>query len=150
MKTILTILITTISYIGVYSQTPPPPPPPPPPPQEETFQVVEEMPRFPGCEEEPKKKRYDCSTDKLLAFIYENIRYPEEAKRDSVEGTVVVQYVIQKDGSITETRIAKSIGGGCDEEVLRVVGLMPKWEPGRQRGRAVRVRYTLPVKFRLE
>lgn len=146
MKTMLAMLICTISYTSVYSQQPPPPPPS----DEEIFQVVEEMPRFPGCKDEPKKKRNDCANKKLLEFIYKNIKYPAEARRDSIEGTVVVQFVIQKNGSISQAKIVKKVGGGCDEEVLRVVSLMPIWEPGRQRGRAVRVRYTLPVKFRLD
>ena len=144
MKTILTILICSISYISVYSQQPPPPPL-----EEEIYQVVDEMPRFPGCEEESEKKRNNCASKKMLEFLYTNIKYPAEARRDTVEGTVVVQYVVEKDGSISEAKIVKSVSGGCDEEVLRVVSLMPIWVPGKQRGAAVRVRYTLPVKFRL-
>ena len=125
MKTILTILVFTISFVSVYSQNPPPPPPPPPPLEEETFQVVEEMPKFPGCEELPKKKRLDCANKNLLEFIYKNITYPQEARQDSIEGTVVVQFIVEKNGSLTGTRIVKEVGGGCDEEVLRIIDMMP-------------------------
>ena len=136
---------------------PPPPPPPPPPPKEEVeeiFKVVEDMPRFPGCENEPKDQREDCSKKKLLQFIYKNIKYPPIAKENGIEGTVVIQFVVDKNGDITEPTIVKDIAGQCGTEALRVVKLMnsmgEKWIPGKQRGRPVKVRYTLPVKFRLE
>jgi protein TonB len=138
----------------VKAAPPPPPPPPPPPAAEEIFQVVEDMPRFPGCENEPKDQREDCSKKKLLQFIYKNIKYPPIAKENGIEGTVVIQFVVDKNGDITEPTIVKDIAGQCGTEALRVVKLMnsmgEKWIPGKQRGRPVKVRYTLPVKFRLE
>jgi periplasmic protein TonB len=139
----------------VVKAAPPPPPPPPPPPAEEIFQVVEDMPRFPGCEDEPtKEKRIECANNKLLQFIYKNIKYPPIAKENGIEGTTVIQFVVDQSGKITEPTIVKDIGGQCGQEALRVVKLMnemgEKWIPGKQRGRPVKVRYTLPVKFRLE
>ena len=133
----------------------PPPPPPPPPAVEEIFKVVEQMPRFPGCEdlgsEEEKKK---CAQDELLKFIYKNIKYPAIARENGVEGTVVVTFVVEKDGAVTDARVVRDIGAQCGDEALRVVELMNKqgikWTPGKQRGRSVRVQFNLPVKFKLE
>ncbi|MCB9285535.1 MAG: energy transducer TonB [Lewinellaceae bacterium] len=132
----------------------PPPPPPPPPPQpkvEEIFKVVEDMPRFPGCEDQSNKdERKKCAETKMLEYIYKNIKYPAIARENGVEGTVVITFVVEKDGSITDARVARDIGAQCGQEALRVVEEMPKWVPGKQRGRAVRVQFNLPVKFRLE
>ncbi|MBK8489563.1 MAG: TonB family protein [Saprospirales bacterium] len=132
----------------------PPPPPPPPPPQpkvEEIFKVVEDMPRFPGCEDESNKDdRKKCAEQKMLEYIYKNIKYPAIARENGVEGTVVITFVVEKDGAITDARIARDIGAQCGQEALRVVDDMPKWVPGKQRGRAVRVQFNLPVKFKLE
>ena len=113
------------------------------------YQVVEEMPRFPGCENESKDKRMDCVNKKFLTFIYENLIYPEEAKRNETEGTVIVQFVIKKDGSIDNYKIVKDIGDGCAKEAIRALKEMPIWIPGKQRRKPVNVRYTLPVKFKL-
>ncbi len=135
---------------------PPPPPPPPPAPEvEEIFKVVEQMPRFPGCEsmsgsDDAKKA---CADRKLMEFIYKNIRYPSIARENNIEGTVVVQFVVDKDGRISNARIIRDIGANCGEEALRVVNLMNQlpeaWTPGRQRARPVHVLFNLPVKFRL-
>ena len=132
----------------------PPPPPPPPPPvekEEEIFKIVEEMPHFPGCEKIRKKeKREKCAQDEMLKFIYKNIKYPNIAKETGVEGTVVISFVVEKDGSITDVRIVRDIGAGCGKEAMRVVKMMPKWVAGKQRGRPVRVQFNLPVKFKLQ
>ena len=138
---------------------PPPPPPPPPPPKEEAeeiFKVVEEMPRFPGCEEmtaSASEKRM-CANRKMLQYIYEHIRYPAVARDNNIEGTVVVSFVVDTDGSIDDAQVVRDIGGGCGTEALRVVEMMnsmpQKWTPGRQRGREVKVLFNLPVKFKLE
>ncbi len=132
----------------------PPPPPPPPPPKkepEEIFKVVEEMPTFPGCESiSDKAERKKCVDKKLLEFIYGNIKYPAIARENGVEGMVVITFVVEKDGSITDARIARDIGAGCGQEALRVVNMMPKWNPGKQRGRPVRVQFNLPIRFKLE
>jgi protein TonB len=102
----------------------------------------------------PKRKGSVCGSKKLLEFIYKNIKYPAIARENGVEGTVVVQFVVEKDGSIEAAKVVRDIGAGCGEESLRVVELMNKknlkWTPGKQRGRAVRVQFNLPVKFRLE
>lgn len=131
---------------------PPPPPPPPPPPKKEAeiFRRVEEMPMFPGCENKPKDDRKQCAEEKLLKFIYKNIKYPAIARENNIQGTVVASFVIEKDGSITDAKILRDIGGQCGDEALRVVNMMPKWTPGKQRGRAVRVQFNLPVRFKLE
>ncbi len=132
---------------------PPPPPPPPPPKKEpdEIFKVVEEMPTFPGCEHiTDKAARKACVDQKLLEFIYSNIKYPAIARENGVEGMVVITFVVEKDGSITDARIARDIGAGCGQEALRVVKMMPKWNPGKQRGRPVRVQFNLPIRFKLE
>lgn len=137
---------------------PPPPPPPPPPPEpevEEIFKVVEEMPRFPGCEDKGSAaEKKQCADKKMLEFIYKNIKYPAIARENGVEGTCVIQFVVEKDGAIADAKVVRDIGAQCGQEALRVVNLMNqkglKWTPGKQRGRAVKVQFNLPVKFRLE
>ncbi len=150
---------TIIEAPPVVEDAPPPPPPPPPPPEpkvEEIFRVVEQMPRFPGCENQggTDKEKKACAERKLLEYIYKNIKYPAIARENGVEGNVVVQFVVDKDGSINKAKVVRDIGAGCGEEALRVVELMNtkglKWTPGKQRGRAVKVQFNLPIKFRLE
>jgi len=148
----------TIVEAPVVEDAPPPPPPPPPPPKptvEEIFKVVEDMPRFPGCEDLPsKEERKQCADKKMLEFIYKNIKYPAIARENGVEGTAVVQFVVEKDGSISDARVVRDPGAQTGSEALRVVELMKnkgiQWIPGKQRGRAVRVQFNLPVRFRLE
>lgn len=129
-------------------------PPSPPPAQHtgdvELFKIVEEMPYFAGCEDLPKAERKACGDKKMLEFIYQNLRYPAQARENGVEGTVVVTFIVEKDGQIKEPRIVREIGGGCGDEVLRVVNLMPRWVPGKQKGETVRVQFNLPVRFKLE
>lgn len=138
---------------------PAPPPPPPPPPKEEDvqeiFKVVEEMPRFPGCENETTAEaRKACADKKMLEFIYKNIKYPAIARENGVEGTAVITFVVEKDGTVSDARVVRDIGAQCGQEALRVVNLMNsqsiKWTPGKQRGRPVRVQFNLPVRFKLE
>lgn len=133
---------------------PPPPPPPPPPPEpevEEIFKIVEEMPTFPGCEDvADKDARKKCADEKMLQYVYKNIKYPPIARENGVEGMVVIQFVVEKDGKITGAKIVRDIGAQCGGEALRVVNKMPQWNPGKQRGRAVRVQFNLPVRFKLE
>ncbi len=122
-----------------------------PPKDEEVFKVVEEMPRFPGCEDvADASERKKCAEQKMLEFIFMNIKYPAEAREKGIEGTAYVKFVIEKDGSITGAEIVRNLDGGCGEELKRLVGTMPKWIPGKQRGRAVRVQFMLPVKFKLD
>ncbi len=103
----------------------------------EIFTVVESMPSFPGGE----------------AALYKYLsktNYPTMAQESGVQGRVYVTFVVEVDGSITDIRILRGIGGGCDEEAMRVVKAMPRWNPGRQRGQSVRVQFNLPVRFVLQ
>jgi len=138
----------------------PPPPPPPPPPKEpemeEIFKVVEDMPRFPGCEDIPgtKEEKKNCASKKLMAYLYANLKYPQIARENGVEGTVVIRFVVNRTGKISNAEVLRDIGAGCGAEALRVVNDMNnkvgKWIPGHQAGRPVNVMFTLPVKFRLK
>jgi len=106
-------------------------------PSTEVFQIVENMPSFPGGD------------DALFKFLGENITYPMEAKNAGIEGVVYVSFVIGEKGEITETKILRGIGGGCDEEAMRVIRSMPNWEPGTINKKPVRVQYNLPIRFSL-
>jgi protein TonB len=108
------------------------------PVQAEIFTVVEEQPGYPGGEEA------------RISFLQQNIKYPEEAKELGIQGRVFVTFVVEVDGSISDVRVLRGIGGGCDEEAIRVVRAMPKWVPGKQRGVPVRVQFNLPIKFTLQ
>lgn len=134
---------------------PPPPPPPPPTNEKEIFKVVEEMPRFPGCESlGTVAEKKACADKKMLEFIYANIQYPSIARENNIEGTVVIRFVVDKDGNVSDAEIIREIGGGCGDEALRIVKMMgklpEKWIPGKQRGRPVNVYFTLPVRFMLK
>ena len=121
-------------------------------PNESVYKVVEEMPRFPGCESQKidLDKKTKCSQEKMLQYIYENLKYPGLARENGIEGTVVVQYKIGKDGKIYDVVVTRDIGQGCGEEAARIVRSMPNWIPGMQRGKPVAVLFTLPIKFMLE
>ena len=109
-------------------------------PTQEIFKEVDKMPRFPGCEDVADKElQKECHQKEMLMFIYKNIKYPKEARDQGLQGTNVVQFVVEKDGSITNEKLVRGIGGGTDEECLRVVRLMPNWLPGMNNGKAVRV-----------
>lgn len=99
----------------------------------EPYTIVEEMPEFPGGKEA------------LFAYIGKELKYPAE----DVEGVVYVTFVVEADGSITGVKVLRGIGHGCDEEAVRVVSGMAKWKPGKQRGEAVRVKYNLPIRYKL-
>ncbi|MBK6347661.1 MAG: TonB family protein [Bacteroidales bacterium] len=103
----------------------------------EIFTVVEESPHYPGGDE------------MRIKFLQENIKYPQAAREALISGLVYITFVIEIDGSITDIRVLKGIGGGCNEEAVRVIGLMPKWIPGKQRGKPVRVQFSMPVQFKL-
>lgn len=159
------------------SATPPPPPPPPPAPstvleivddeeevveeevvetevqentvveapvqreeeveEEQIFTIVEEQPSFPGGVEE------------MYKYLGKAVKYPEMAKDAGISGTVYVTFEVDKEGNIKDVKVLRGIGGGCDEEAIRVVKAMPKWKPGKQRGKPVRVQFNLPIKFTL-
>lgn len=119
----------------------PPPPKEKEPEEPEIFTIVEEMPEFPGGQAA------------LFKFLAENTKYPAMARENGIEGTVFVGFVVMEDGTISNVQIKRGLpggGAGCDEEAIRVVKTMPKWKAGKQRGKAVRVAYTLPFKFKLE
>ena len=113
---------------------------PEPPKEEETkvFDVVEQMPSFPG------------GPSALMQYLSSNIKYPVVAEENGVQGRVVCTFVVERDGSITDVRVIKSVDPSLDKEAVRVVKSMPKWIPGKQNGSAVRVKYTVPVTFRLQ
>lgn len=123
---------------------------------DEVFKVVEQMPRFPAeCPDATDDTALKhCADRAMLEFIYKNIKYPKVARDAGTEGMVVVSFIVEKDGSISGSKIIRDIGNGCGVEALRVVDLMQeqniRWEPGKQRGRTVRVQFNLPIRFKLE
>ena len=100
--------------------------------------IVEEMPLFPGGDTE------------RIKFLAANILYPTQAKENGIQGTVYFQFIVDSKGNITDVKILRGIGGGCDEEAFRVIKMMPQWKPGRQNGRTVRVLYNMPVSFKIQ
>ena len=117
---------------------PPPPPAPKPEVSNKVFDVVEEMPHFPG------------GPAALQAFLSSNTKYPVVAQENGVQGRVIVSFVVERDGSITDVKVVRSVDPSLDREATRVVKSMPRWSPGKQNGSAVRVKYTVPVVFRLQ
>lgn len=118
-------------------------PPPPPKPKveevtEEIFVVVEEQPEFPG------------GNTAMMKFLSDNIKYPLIAQENGIQGRVITNFVVERDGSITDVQVVRGVDPSLDREAIRVIQSMPKWKAGRQRGSAVRVRFTLPVVFRLQ
>jgi len=110
------------------------------PKEEETkvFDVVEQMPSFPGGDAE------------LMKFLHDHIKYPVVAEENGIQGRVIAQFVVERDGSISDVKVIKSVDPSLDKEAIRVLKSMPKWIPGKQNGSAVRVKYTVPVTFRLQ
>jgi periplasmic protein TonB len=103
----------------------------------EIFTIVEKMPEFPGGDEA------------RIKFLGENIKYPQMAKESGIQGTVYVTFVVEGNGAISNVKVLRGIGGGCDEEAIRVVKIMPKWKSGEQRGKPVRVQFNMPIRFTL-
>ena len=101
------------------------------------FTYVEEMPEFPGGQ------------GGLMKFLHQNIEYPEDARSESIEGKVIVQFIVNENGSISDITILRGIYPSCDSEVIRVLSKMPQWKPGKQNGTAVKVYFKLPVTFKL-
>lgn len=146
----------------VLEAAPVPPPPPPPPPEleeEMVFRVCEEMPRFPGCEDQNLKsaERSKCSKEAMFTYIQENLVYPAEAKQNGVEGSVVIQFRIDKKGKMYDLKIVRELSDGSGENscAKAAMDLMTKmknektWSPGKQRGRPILFQYTLPIKFKI-
>ena len=105
--------------------------------EEKVFNVVEQMPAFPG------------GMDEMMKYLSMNVRYPEAAKKAGLQGRVVVQFVVEADGSVSNAKVVRSVNEELDAEAVRVIEKMPKWKPGMQDGKAVRVRYNIPIAFRL-
>ncbi|MFZ4401250.1 MAG: energy transducer TonB [Bacteroidales bacterium] len=103
----------------------------------DVFTIVEKAPEFPGGDKARVK------------FLIKNLVYPKTARETGIEGTVFISFVVETDGSISHSKVIRGIGGGCDEEAIRVIKLMPKWEPGKQSGKNVRVQFNMPFKFTL-
>lgn len=119
---------TEIEYVEVVEETVA---------EEEIFTIVEQMPSYPGGEEA------------MFKYLSKNINYPQMAADAGITGRVYITFVVEKNGEVTDVRVLKGIGGGCDEEAIRVIKQMPKWNPGKQRGKSVKVQFNLPVNFTL-
>jgi periplasmic protein TonB len=104
---------------------------------DDIYTVVEVQPAFSGGDEA------------RILYLQNNIHYPLEARKAGIQGTVYVTFVVEKDGTITDIKILRGIGGGCDEEVVRLISHMPKWSPGMQKGKPVRVQFNMPIRFTL-
>ena len=117
---------------------PPPPPAPKPEVATKVFDVVEEMPSFPG------------GNAALMSYLNSNTKYPVVAQENGVQGRVIISFVVERDGSISDVKVARSVDPSLDREAQRVVKSMPRWTPGKQNGQTVRVKYTVPVVFRLQ
>jgi protein TonB len=126
------------SKAQIQTYTPPPPPKQVEEEEEEIFVVVENQPEFPGGEAA------------MMKFLSENIKYPVIAQENGIQGRVICNFVVERDGSITDVQVVRGVDPSLDKEAVRVIQSMPKWKPGMQRGKPVRVRFTLPVVFRLQ
>ena len=113
-------------------------PEPKPEVENKVFDVVEQMPSFPG------------GMQALMEYLGNNVKYPVVAQENGVQGRVVVSFVVERDGSITDVKVVRSVDPSLDKEAVRVVKSMPRWIPGKQNGQAVRVKYNVPVAFRLQ
>ena len=109
----------------------------PEPEEEEVFMVVEDAPEFPG------------GINALLEYLKKNIKYPAICRDNNIQGRVIVSFVVNKDGKIVDPEVVKGVNPSLDKEALRVISTMPNWKPGYQRGKPVRVKYSVPVNFRL-
>lgn len=105
---------------------------------DKVLEKAEVMPEFPGGEQA------------MMDFVAKNVQYPQEARDKEISGRVLVGFIVEKDGSIGDVKVVKGIGGGCDEEAVRVVKAMPKWKPGMDKGKPVRVSYVMPFTFKLQ
>jgi len=105
---------------------------------DKVLEKAEVMPEYPGGDQA------------MMQFVADNVKYPQEAIDKEVSGRVMVGFVVEKDGSISDVKVVKGIGGGCDEEAVRVVNAMPKWKPGMDKGKPVRVSYIMPFTFKLQ
>lgn len=115
------------------------------------FAVVENKPVFPGCENEPNEEaKFQCFQRKMMEFISKEFKFPEMARTMGIQGRVFVNFVIEKNGSISNVEVVRGVDKLIDEEAVRVVKKLPKFEPAKQRGRPVRMQYTVPINARLQ
>ena len=119
-------LVTAHAQKTVVSQT-----------NQKVFDTVEQMPEYPG------------GMQAMIEFLQTNMKYPEDAAKQKVEGRVMVQFVVETDGSVSDVHVAKQVFPSLDAEAIRVVQAMPKWMPGKDKGKVVRVKYNLPIVFRM-
>ena len=119
------------------------------------FVIVEQMPRFPGCESQnlTEDEKFQCSERELMTYIANNLKYPVSARENGIEGRVFVEFVVDKKGDLTRIKVMRDIGAGCGAAAMKVVSTMVKekgfWTPGMQRGKKVKVKYTIPITFKL-
>ena len=157
------IMVISVFYLNVSGQvsttgnkevvplppSPPPPPPPPPPPASDkkfavgikegnAYQTVDEMPIFPGGDEA------------LLEYLFKNTRYPKEAKEKGIQGQVIARFIVKEDGTVSEVSILKSANPVFNDESIRVIGTLPKFTPGKLKGKAVPVWFVIPITFALK
>jgi protein TonB len=159
MKQLLTIALLLLTFSSTYGQKPKSdlilmaPNTSVSAEPKEPAKVVEQMPRFPGCEDiTDEKERTICAQTKLLQYVYANLKYPQQAKKDKIEGTVYSQFKIMEDGILSDIKITRDIGGGCGDAVIDLLNQMNEerqWIPGMQMGEPVSVQFTLPVRFKL-
>ena len=105
---------------------------------DKVLEKAEVMPEYPGGDQA------------MMDFVAKNVQYPQEARDKEISGRVLVSFIVEKDGSIADVKVVKGIGGGCDEEAVRVVKAMPKWKPGKDKGKPVQVSYMMPFTFKLQ
>ena len=115
--------------------------------EEEVFMVVEKMPALPGCEHLRGEALNTCTQTGILNFVRKNAKYPPIAKDAGIQGTVFVYFEVGKTGDVENARVLRAVDKRLDKESLRVINALPKFQPGEQRGKKVRIQYTIPVRF---
>ncbi len=117
--------------------------------ENKVYTAAEVMPRFAGCADVAEDEAKDCTFNKLIAYVRENLKYPDEAKEAKTEGMVMTSFVINENGKTEDVKILKTVSEACDDEAERVILAMPAWVPGKQGGKNVKVEMTLPIQFKL-
>lgn len=118
------------------------------PEEEEIFMVVEDMPSLPACQDiKDKEEQQQCTQGEIIKYISQNTKYPPIAKESGIQGTVFVSFVVNEKGQVEDAKVLREVDDRLDKEALRVVNTLPKFEPGKQRGKAVKVQYNVPVRF---
>lgn len=140
MKKLILILLFSTTVLSTYGQ-------------DEVYTIVEEMPIYVGCEKEQDlQKRQSCSSETMIRFIADSVRYPKAAVDEGISGVVFINFIINEVGDIEDAKIVRGIENGktLEDESIRVVNSFPKFIPGRQRGTEVKVQYTVPIRFKLD